>query len=53
MNSMATASKEADSMRVKFMPTRGQNITFSVTDKQINALTYGGFEFTKQTESEY
>jgi hypothetical protein len=52
LHSMATASKEVDSMRVKFMPIRGQNITFNVIDKQVNTLTYGGFVFTKQTDSE-
>jgi hypothetical protein len=52
LHSMATASKEVDSMRVKFMPIRGQSITFSVIDKQVNTLTYGGFVFTKQTDSE-
>ena len=48
LTTVATGFDKADTLRVTFVPTSGETISFNTTNK-VHSLRYDGFEFVKKT----
>ena len=49
MKSLATATESADIIRIRFLPSQPQKISFNVVNNAVQSLTYDDVVFTKLT----
>jgi hypothetical protein len=47
LHSLATGMPEQDFLRIKFLPTSPQKVSFKLSDNHVVSLSYDGMDFIK------